>query len=65
MMGVIVFIRLWARLGRDGVAAEEEGPVGGLKGLEVTGDGPEAEEMEADRGPVGMLLGPEGTGEAG
>jgi hypothetical protein len=54
----------WARVGRGAAGwevEEEEGPVGGLKGL-VPREG-EAEETEAERGPVGMgppFAGPEG-----
>lgn len=60
-----MFRRLWARDGLEGGVGAEAGPVGGLKGLELMGDGPDAAEMDAERGPVGMLLGPEGTGDAG
>jgi hypothetical protein len=59
-----VFSRLWASDGREGGVGAADGPLGGLKGL-LTGDGPEAADMEACRGPVGMLLGPDGTGETG
>lgn len=40
----------------------EDGPVGGLKGLEAREGDPEADEVDWARGPVGMpLLGPPGV----
>lgn len=54
--------RAWLWLAMPPPPPPEDGPVGGLKGLEVREGEPEADEVDWALGPVGMpLLGPPGV----